>query len=518
MEDNSKEANTGWEEQRPKNILALAFRTFPLVGVLDLRTLLNYFGLAICFYFYFYFFTFLSRQHCVWFPYFRNGPTDHRLRPGAFFFLKSWLLLGLSSQVSKFLACPSVCRDRNFVYCNERSLTSVPSWDPGGATVLYLHNNQINNAGFPAELQRLSLCTPPTFTATNWTNSPWNSPQERPWFPPPAGKQHSDHFTGVSGPAPEAGRAAPGWQLHLHRGREDGAFREALSLGLLFLSKNHLSSVPVGLPRGPAGAACGWEPHRHHLRHGLPEPHKLGATDRGRNLLTNKGIAEGTFSHLTKLKEFSIVRNSLPPASPDLPGTHLVRLYLQDNQINHPFDSLLQPPEAGTADISNNQLRMLTQGVFGPSLQPEAHRSEQTLGSGTAALNGSRRSQTHPRPRSTYEVSCAKVPEQVRGMAVRELNMNLLSCPTTTPGLPPLTPAPTSASPRLQPTTFSVPIPSRSYTPLSPTASKLPHNSRLGWQRKGDPTAFSERIQLYPFREWHPSKSAGSLSSLWWLS
>lgn len=88
MEDNSKEANTGWEEQRPQEYsLPLAFRTFPLVGVLDLRTLLNYFGLAICFYFFiFIFLLFFSLQHCVWFPYFRNGPTDHTgARPGGFF-------------------------------------------------------------------------------------------------------------------------------------------------------------------------------------------------------------------------------------------------------------------------------------------------------------------------------------------------------------------------------------------------------------------------------------------------
>ncbi|CAN0407306.1 unnamed protein product [Lampetra planeri] len=54
------------------------------------------------------------------------------------------------------LACPSACRcNGDFVYCNDRGLTSIPSGMPRNATTLYLQNNQINNAGIPPEMRNL---------------------------------------------------------------------------------------------------------------------------------------------------------------------------------------------------------------------------------------------------------------------------------------------------------------------------------------------------------------------------
>ncbi|KAI4813912.1 hypothetical protein KUCAC02_003133 [Chaenocephalus aceratus] len=52
------------------------------------------------------------------------------------------------------MICPSVCRcDEDFIYCNDRGLSSIPSLPPS-ASVLYLQNNQINNPGLPTSLER----------------------------------------------------------------------------------------------------------------------------------------------------------------------------------------------------------------------------------------------------------------------------------------------------------------------------------------------------------------------------
>lgn len=73
-------------------------------------------------------------------------------------FVQFWLtvILSLQMQFSPGASCPEECRcDKTFVYCNERSLTSVPLGIQEGYKVLFLHNNQINNAGFPLELHNL---------------------------------------------------------------------------------------------------------------------------------------------------------------------------------------------------------------------------------------------------------------------------------------------------------------------------------------------------------------------------
>ncbi|KAK1339412.1 hypothetical protein QTO34_020095 [Cnephaeus nilssonii] len=283
------------------------------------------------------------------------------------FLLKSWLLisLGLCSQVSKLLACPSVCRcDRNFVYCNERSLTSVPLGIPEGVTVLYLHNNQINNAGFPAELHNVQSVHTVYLYGNQLDEFPMNLPKNVRVL-----HLQENNIQTISRVA--LAQLLKLEELHLDDnsistvGVEDGAFREAISLKLLFLSKNHLSSVPVGLPVDLQELRV--DENRIAVISDMAFQN-LTSLERlivDGNLLTNKGIAEGTFSHLTKLKEFSMVRNSLSHPPPDLPGTHLLRLYLQDNQINHiPLTAFAHLRKLERLDISNNQLRVLTQGVF----------------------------------------------------------------------------------------------------------------------------------------------------------
>lgn len=392
-------------------------------------------------------------------------------------FLKSWIVIGLSMQISLSRTCPTVCRcDRNFVYCNERSLTSVPLGIPEGVTVLYLHNNQINNAGFPAELHNVQSVQTVYLYGNQLDEFPMNLPKNVKVL-----HLQENNIQTISRAA--LAQLLKLEELHLDDnsistvGVEDGAFREAVSLKLLFLSKNHLSSVPVGLPFG-----------LQELR--LDENRIATISDQAfqnltglerlildGNLLTNKGIADGTFSHLPKLKEFSMIRNSLTSPPPDLQGTYLVKLNLMDNQINHiPVSAFAKLHKLERLDISNNRLQLLVKGVFDnlTNLKQLTARNNpwfcdcsirwvtEWLKSLPAAIN--------------VRAFMCQGPEHFRGMAVRELNVNLLSCPTTTPGSLPGTqppPPPTTALTTLPPTVF-IPTPTAAPTVPTPTPSPEP--------------------------------------------
>ncbi|XP_007667229.1 leucine-rich repeat transmembrane protein FLRT2 [Ornithorhynchus anatinus] len=412
-------------------------------------------------------------------------------------FLRSWVIisLGLSMQVSQSVACPSVCRcDRNFVYCNERSLTSVPLGIPEGVTVLYLHNNQINNAGFPAELHNVQSVHTVYLYGNQLDEFPMNLPKNVKVL-----HLQENNIQTISRAA--LAQLLKLEELHLDDnsistvGVEDGAFREAISLKLLFLSKNHLSSVPVGLPVDLQELRV--DENRIAVISDMAFQN-LTSLERlivDGNLLTNKGIAEGTFSHLSRLKEFSIVRNSLSHPPPDLPGTHLVRLYLQDNQITHiPLTAFSNLHKLERLDISNNQLRMLVQGVF----DDLSNLKQLTARNNPWLCDCSIKWVTEwlrfiPSSLNVRGFMC-QGPEQVRGMAVRELNMNLLSCPTTTPvrSLATLSPSPT---PTTQLATLPAPTPSKNSTLPMPTQSKLP--TVPDWEGRDRATPpIAERIQL----------------------
>uniref|UniRef100_A0A8D0L7K9 Fibronectin leucine rich transmembrane protein 2 n=1 Tax=Sphenodon punctatus TaxID=8508 RepID=A0A8D0L7K9_SPHPU len=413
-------------------------------------------------------------------------------------FLKSWLIfsLWLYLQVSKALACPSVCRcDRNFVYCNERSLTSVPLGIPEGVTVLYLHNNQINNAGFPTELHNVQSVHTVYLYGNQLDEFPMNLPKNVRVL-----HLQENNIQTISRAA--LVQLLKLEELHLDDnsistvGVEDGAFREAISLKLLFLSKNHLSSVPVGLPVDLQELRV--DENRIAVISDMAFQN-LTSLERlivDGNLLTNKGIADGTFSHLSKLKEFSIVRNSLTYPPPDLPGTNLLRLYLQDNQINHiPLSAFANLHQLERLDISSNQLRMLVKGVFDNlrNLKQLTARNNPWLCD--CSIKWVTELLKFVPSSINVRGFMFQGPEQVRGMAVRELNMNMLSCPTTTPGLSLITPTPATSLPTTQVPTLSVPTPSIKYAAPTPTGSILPTvPDREGRERATPP--ISERMQL----------------------
>ncbi|XP_053784955.1 leucine-rich repeat transmembrane protein FLRT2-like [Desmodus rotundus] len=352
------------------------------------------------------------------------------------FFLKSWLLisLGLSSQVSKLLACPSVCRcDRNFVYCNERSLTSVPLGIPEGATILYLQKNRINDAGFPAELSNLQSVHTVYLYGNQLEHFPMNLPKN-------VRVLHLQENVIHTIPQATVAQLLKLEELYLDdnflstEGVEIGAFWEAINLKLLFLSSNYLNRVPFGLPMNLQELRV--DENRIAAISDM-EFQNLRSLERlilDGNNLTNKGIAEGTFSHLTKLKELSIVRNSLSQPPTDLPGTHLLRLYLQDNQINHiPLTAFYNLRKLEQLDISNNQLRMLTQGVF----DNLSNLKQLTARNNPWFCDCSIKWVTEwlksiPSSLSVRGFTC-QGPEQVHGMAVNEINVNLCHVFTLAP-------------------------------------------------------------------------------------
>ncbi|XP_045677917.1 leucine-rich repeat transmembrane protein FLRT2-like [Phyllostomus hastatus] len=352
------------------------------------------------------------------------------------FFLKSWLLisLGLSSQVSKLLGCPSVCRcDRNFVYCNERNLTSVPLGIPEGATTLYLQNNQINNATFPAELHNMQSVHTVYLYGNQLQEFPMNLPKNVRVL-----HLQENNIQTISREA--LAQLLKLEELYLDENFlrteqvEIGAFWEAISLKLLFLSKNYLNRVPFGLPMNLQELRV--DDNRItvildvELEH-LPSLERLILDG---NLLTSKSIAEGTFRHLTKLKELSLVRNllSYPPAG--LPSTHLLRLYLQDNQINHiPLTAFSNLRKLERLDISNNQLRVLTQGVFDSLSNLKQLTAQNNPWFCDCRIKWVTEWLKYiPSSLNVRGFTC-QGPEQVRGMAVRELNMNFCGVFTRAP-------------------------------------------------------------------------------------
>ena len=405
--------------------------------------------------------------------------------------LRPWIpiLLGLHLQFSRASNCPEECRcDRTFVYCNERSLTSVPFGIGEGYKTLYLHNNQINNAGFPLELHHVASVETVYLYGNQLDEFPINLPKNVRVL-----HLQENNIQTIS----KAALAQLLWLEELHLddnsistvGVEEGAFREALSLKMLFLTKNHLSSVPIGLPEDLKELRLDENRIAVIVEEAFRNVTRLERLLLDGNLLTDEGIAPGTFQDLVTLRELSLARNSLTYPPPFLPGEVLVKLNFQENQINIiPVGAFAGLHKLEKLDISSNQLQSLTQGVFDSlvSLRQLTVRNNlwlcdcsiQWVVSWLKSLPGSL---------NVRGFMCQK-PEKVRGMVIRELSGELLQCPMTTtiPTLsshPPATsggsvgPLPASSSPDAHlvaqdrtPATRRPPSPTLiSYLPVYPT-------------------------------------------------
>ncbi|XP_077409256.1 leucine-rich repeat transmembrane protein FLRT2 [Vanacampus margaritifer] len=373
-------------------------------------------------------------------------------------FLQFWLtvILSLQMQFSPGASCPEECRcDQLFVYCNERSLTSVPLGIKEGYKVLYLHNNQINNAGFPMELHNLASVETVYLYGNQLDEFPINLPKNTRVL-----HLQENNIQTISRAA--LAQLTRLEELHLDDnsistvGVEEGAFREALSLKLLFLTKNHLSSVPIGLPEDLKELRLDENRIANIAEEAFQNVTRLQRLLLDGNLLTDEGIAPGTFQELASLRELALARNSLTFPPPLLPSQSLVKLSLQENQIDQiPIAAFADLNRLEKLDISSNQLQTLTQGVF-DSLSSLRHlivrnnpwRCDCAVKWVVVWLK------SLPSSINARGFVCQS-PDRVRGMAIRELTLDIIECPVdadqppwptlrSTPPPPPTTAPPTT--------------------------------------------------------------------------
>uniref|UniRef100_A0A8C2X0U6 Fibronectin leucine rich transmembrane protein 2 n=1 Tax=Cyclopterus lumpus TaxID=8103 RepID=A0A8C2X0U6_CYCLU len=347
-------------------------------------------------------------------------------------FLQFWLtvILSLQMQFSPGASCPVECRcDTPFVYCNERSLTSVPLGMKEGFKVLFLHNNQINNAGFPLELHNVATVETVYLYGNQLDEFPINLPKNTRVLH----LQENNIQTISKAALAQLTRLE---ELHLDDnsistvGVEEGAFREAISLKLLFLTKNHLSSVPIGLPEDLKELRLDENRIAHIAEEAFQNVTRLQRLLLDGNLLTDEGIAPGTFQDLATLRELALARNSLTFPPPLLPSQSLVKLSLQENQIDQiPVAAFAELIRLEKLDISSNQLQTLTQGVF-DGLSSLKHlmvrnnpwRCDCAVKWVVVWLK------SLPSSINARGFVCLS-PEKVRGMAIRELTLDIIECP-----------------------------------------------------------------------------------------
>lgn len=333
-------------------------------------------------------------------------------------------------QFSPGASCPEECRcDKPFVYCNERSLTSVPQGIQDGFKVLFLHNNQINNAGFPMDLHNVATVETVYLYGNQLDEFPINLPKNTRVL-----HLQENNIQTISRAA--LAQLTRLEELHLDDnsistvGVEEGAFREAISLKLLFLTKNHLSSIPIGLPEDLKELRMDENRIAHIAEEAFQNVTRLQRLLLDGNLLTDEGIAPGTFQELTNLRELALARNSLTFPPPLLPSQALVKLSLQDNQIDKiPVAAFAELNRLERLDISSNQLQTLTQGVF-DGLSSLKHlmvrnnpwRCDCAVKWVVVWLK------SLPSSINARGFVCLS-PDKVRGMAIRELTLDSIECP-----------------------------------------------------------------------------------------
>nr|XP_006125131.1 leucine-rich repeat transmembrane protein FLRT1 [Pelodiscus sinensis] len=285
--------------------------------------------------------------------------------------LRDWLMLcyGLVAFLSEVMAsgasCPSVCRcDNGFIYCNDRGLTSIPADIPDDATTLYLQNNQINNAGIPSNLKTKLNVQVIYLYENDLDEFPVNLPRS-------LRELHLQDNNVRTIARDSLARIPLLEKLHLDDNSvstvsiEDDAFADSTRLKLLFLSRNHLSSIPSGLPRTLEELRLDDNRISTIPLHAFKGLNSLRRLVLDGNLLANQRIADDTFSRLQNLSELSLVRNSLAAPPLNLPSSHLQKLYLQDNAISHiPYNTLSKMRELERLDLSNNNLTTLPKGLF----------------------------------------------------------------------------------------------------------------------------------------------------------
>ncbi|XP_078412585.1 leucine-rich repeat transmembrane protein FLRT3 [Cetorhinus maximus] len=352
------------------------------------------------------------------------------------------LFLGLMAQTVAVETCPSVCRcDGGFVYCNDRGLTSIPTGIPQDSTTLFLQNNRINNAGIPRELLNLLKVE----TIYLYSNCLDEFPTNVPKYIRELHLQENNIRT-IS--LDSLSKIPYLERLHLDDNSvsavsiEEGAFRENKYLKLIFLSRNHLSSIPVGLPSTIEELRLDDNRIATISENALRHLTSLKRLVLDGNLLTNQGLRDKVFMNLENLTELSLVRNILT-SPPTLPITSLQKLHLQENHINRiPSNTFSYLRQLQRLDLSNNNLTNLPQGIF-----DNLNNLSQLLLRNNPWYCGCKmkwvRDWLHLLPIgvNVRGLMC-QLPEKVRGMAIKDLAVAMFGCknitsentfPTTSP-------------------------------------------------------------------------------------
>lgn len=262
------------------------------------------------------------------------------------------------------IVCPSVCRcDEGFVYCNDRGLSLIPPL-PLMAAILYLQSNRLTNAGLPPSLERSNSIRVIYLYANQLDEFPIH-------LPPSLRELHLQDNNIRTLPRSALAKLPLLERLHLDDNSistvsiQDRAFSGTPRLRLLFLSRNHLSSIPAGLPASLEELRL--DDNRistipTHAFRGLSSLRRLVLDG---NLLANTRIADDTFSRLSNLTELSLVRNALQSPPVKLPTAHLIRLHLQDNGLTHiPRGALDGMRRLQKLDLSGNNLTSLPRGLL----------------------------------------------------------------------------------------------------------------------------------------------------------
>uniref|UniRef100_A0A667ZT62 Fibronectin leucine rich transmembrane protein 1 n=1 Tax=Myripristis murdjan TaxID=586833 RepID=A0A667ZT62_9TELE len=262
------------------------------------------------------------------------------------------------------IVCPSVCRcDEGFVYCNDRGLSIIPPL-PLTAAILYLQSNRLSNAGLPPSLERSSSIRVVYLYANQLDEFPIH-------LPPSLRELHLQDNNIRTLPRSSLAKLPLLERLHLDDNSistvsiQERAFSGTPRLRLLFLSRNHLSSIPAGLPASLEELRL--DDNRistipTHAFRGLSSLRRLVLDG---NLLANTRIADDTFSRLSNLTELSLVRNALQAPPVNLPSAHLMRLHLQDNGMTHmPRGALDGMRRLQRLDLSGNNLTSLPRGLL----------------------------------------------------------------------------------------------------------------------------------------------------------
>ncbi|XP_030413816.1 leucine-rich repeat transmembrane protein FLRT3 [Gopherus evgoodei] len=342
---------------------------------------------------------------------------------------KIGLLLKMAPHSVSAKSCPSVCRcDAGFIYCNDRELTSIPTGIPQDATTLYLQNNQINNAGIPSDLKNLLRVERIYLYHNSLDEFPTNLPKYVKELHLQENNIRTITYDSLSQiPYLE--------ELHLDDNSvsavsiEDGAFRDNIYLRLLFLSRNHLSTIPWGLPKTIEELRLDDNRISTISEVSLQDLTNLKRLVLDGNLLNNHGLGDKVFINLLNLTELSLIRNSLTAAPINLPGTNLRKLYLQENHINRvPPNAFSDLRQLYRLDMSNNNLSNLPQSIF-----DDLDNITQLFLRNNPWYCGCKMKwvrdwlQSLPLKVNVRGLMC-QAPEKVRGMAIKDLSTELFDC------------------------------------------------------------------------------------------